>query len=74
MRSLYQCSQARGRVFLGEYYIECHKRYEYLVRDGHRLTYEDLKNGDNLNCDTCTDCKDFSEIGGKIYRRSERGW
>ncbi len=73
MRSLYQCSQARVG-FDGEPFIYCAKGHSQFTRDGIVLGYIDAQTGDPLNCDTCKDCADYSEIGGKIYDKGARGW
>ena len=75
MRSLYQCSRAKADYlqYVDSCLVYCsmgHYPLEYL---GVTLTYEDLKNGDSLKCDTCTDCKDFSDMG-ETPRRKDRGW
>ena len=76
MRSLYQCSKAKvGLLFglKGIYDIYC-VEFHTLTRDGVPLNYYDLRDGDSLYCDTCKDCADYSEIGGKIYDKKARGW
>ena len=84
MRSLYQCKNARCYADnyaqdLWDYGIYCAVGHNSFWGKDHQgnvytLRYEDLKAGDSLYCDTCKDCVDYSEIGGKIYDKGARGW
>ena len=78
MRSLYQCSHAQvelvGNVKWQVLGLRCVRGHEPLAHANKLLTYADLKNGDSLDCDTCTDCADYSDNGDKINYKGDRGW
>lgn len=78
-RSLYQCRNAKitgGRMFGDTNWqsLYCAKGYNPLTINDRPLDYFDVQEGDPLYCDTCKDCRDFSDNGDKIYYKGDRGW